>query len=618
MREIFRGDLVNVQKALSYLAYTHRFDDTFIQPFINKYKDKNFYTYRCYINDKGNFVLERNSFKYYLKDEVFKGMVERQKEYMNWDGKAVIPNFVVNSTTDRPRRVDKRKLARHRYKTLLERVNNQRYNSIQNNIENIYIKNEKIIIKSYKEIYYICNTKIRRVDLSKIDTDFKIWIAHMLINPFERGSSKITNFNYITNDIYTELCKKDALMNYQNNPLYDWDEREGNSYKRFMPLTKNQIQDYKDTIASYFPLLHYVNFLINNNVLNSFTQESELPSYLKKKIATNYEIPCLRRDDLYFIVKAENPVLNMSDNHNILDSYSLCKTLKLQDVNIIKKFIDSRVGLNDFTIKEVKLYYKYLKAYYEGKVKNIELLLFTRLTEGSKPYVEVPRNTTVQPINSLSIEYQVRDSLQMFYKAMMLRRYVKDKPFKKLDMTYLIKNSLKDIHDTLAQISRDDIAVLNYKNFDEVNDYEKYEKEVGDQKFLMPRNSCELIRLADIMRNCVASYQDNIMRKSSIIVYGTSSDEIINYIREGEGNLTDLTNKLEANQIPSPACIELGERANYSWDYRVDETTEKTKELKVIQCYGRHNRKLSTLNNTLATACSTYFSDVKARPLSNI
>ena len=622
MRDIFRGDLVSAEKALSCLAYKNRFDNDFIQPFINKYKNKKFYTYRCYVNDKGSLILERNWFKYYLRDEVFNRTLSEAKKRLGWTSEEKEPQLnLVYEPLNGARRVDKRKLAQQRYERLLQAINLRRYDPIPYNIENIYIKNEKIVIKSCDEIYYICNKKIRRVNFKKLDSDFKVRIANIIINPFDF----VNSFNYITNDIYTDICRQDAIMDYQNNPLYsDWeigDIERHHSYKNYMPLTKRQIEDYKKTITSYFPLLNYMNVLIRNNVLNSFTQESELPNYLKKKIATNYMVPELYRGELEFIVKDENPVINAYDNYDILDSYSLCKNLKLKDINVIKKFIDARIGLSDIPFKEVKVYFKYLKDYYEGKVKNVELLLFNRITEAtedaSRTAYTIHGNRC--KVDKLSINYAVKDALRMFKTAVNLRKYVKDKPFKKLDMTYLVKNSLKDVHDTLSQISRDDIAVLNYKNFDEVNDYEKYEKEVGSQKFLMPRNSCELIRLADIMRNCVASYQNNIMRKSSIIVYATNNDEIINYIRNGEGDLKDLTNKLEADKIPSPACIEIAERATYAWDYLNNEsTTDKTKELKVIQCYGRHNRKLSTLNNSLATACYTYFGDVKVRTISNI
>ena len=616
MKDIFKGDLISAQKALNCLAYKNRFSDEFIQPFINKYKDKKFYTYRCYINDKGNLILERNWFKYYLKDNYFTELVERQKDMMGWKTDENRSDIVTAHTINGIKRFNKKRLAELRYESLLKRINCKRYELNEENIENIYIKNEKIIVKSYKEVYYICNRKIRRVDLSKLDSDFKIWIAKMLINPFEISNNKINNFNYITNEIYTEICRKDAIMDYQNNPLYsDWyqpDITAYNSYGKYMPFTKNQILEYKNTIANYFPLIQYTNYLFRNNFLNSFTQEFELPTYLKKTIATNFKTPKLSKDNLEFLVQDETPVINKSDNHDILDAYSLCKALKLKDVNIIKKFINSRIGLNDVNYKEVKLYYKYLQKYYTGKVKNIELLLFNRLADN-----DLNGNVAVaQGRYNRVIDNNVRDSLQMFYKAITFRRYIKDKPFKKLDIDYLITHSLKDIHDTLSQISRDDTTVLHYQNFDEVNDYETFEKEVGNQKFLMPRNSCELVRLADIMRNCVASYQSNIMRKFSIIVYGTNNDEIINYIRNGEGDLKDLTNKLEANQIPSPACIEIAERPSGYWYDRG--TTDETTELKVIQCYGRHNRTLSTLNNDLANACSTYFEDVKARLISTI
>ena len=171
---------------------------------------------------------------------------------------------------------------------------------------------------------------------------------------------------------------------------------------------------------------------------------------------------------------------------------------------------------------------------YEGKVKNIELLLVNRL--------DFNRDNQI-----------CLDSIRMFYDALRCREEYPDKFFKKLDYEYLLKNSLKDIHDKLSLITRDDKIAMKYKEYNIEKDLPIFEKEIEGYQFLMPRNSAEIIRLADIMHNCVASYDDKMANGSSKIVYACNNQDVINYIKTGEGDYEQEVISLQ----PLPGHLQL-------------------------------------------------------------
>ena len=589
MKEIFTGDLINVEKALHCIAYKKLLSDEFVEKFINKYKNRKFYTYRCYISDKNSLVLEKNEFKFYLKDDAFNDILTKRKNSV------VKPNF--------QNKLQYSKDMKHYYNTLVSSVNWDKYvMGDENLIQNIYIRTQKIVVKSANEIYFINGRKIRRINLKNLQKYNYDWISYLLCDPISICTlGNLTSYNRLTKTIYSEIFMDKILdkLDLTGGNIYYKNENFYNN--SFTNISEEQYNLYMTEISKFFPLLKYTNqpFKSVGNNINCFSQENEIPSYVKKKIATNYVQPILNANDIEFVVTYSDPKFNYNDNQQILCRYGICKYLGLKDINVIKKFLDLSISTGELQYNggALKLYYTYLKKYYKGKVKNIELLLFNRLNElMDKRY------------------FILYDSLRMFQNAILVRRRNKDKPFKNLDMNYLIKNGLNDIHDTLSQISRDDNNILNYKDFDVVNDYEKYESTINGYQFLMPHNSSELIRLADIMKNCVASYQSNILDKRSIIVYATNNDEIIDYIKNGNGDIKDLTIRLEKNDIPSPACIELREKhvAMYAFDGSpvVPPTTKE--ELQVNQCYGRHNNKLEKINSDLYTICNEYFNNLNA------
>jgi len=585
MRDIFRGDLINVEKALHCIAYKKHFSDEFVEKFIKKYKNKKLYTYRCYISDKNSLVLEKNDFRYYLKDDAFNEILKDKKTSIRK------PDYQNNRQYFKDMKCY--------YNRLVSNINYDKYIIADENlIQNIYIRTQKIIVKGPNEVYFINGKKIRRINLKKSQNNNQQWINYVLFEPIDHWHNNLTNYNSLTRNIYSEIfmdkildkldLTKDTLP-YKNENFYN---------NNLIDLSDEQINLYQNEISKFFPLVKYTKepFKIVGNEINCFSQENEIPSYIKKKIATNYVQPKLQIKDIEFIVSYSNPKFNYVNNQEILCRYGVCKYIGLKDINIIKQFLDLDISKSElqYSGNSLKLYYNYLKKYYKGKLKNIEVLLLNRLKE-------------LTDTNHCTLF----DSLRMFQRAILVRRRYKDKPFKHLDMDYLLKNGLRDIHDTLSQISRDDTNILNYKVFDDVSNYEKYEFTINGYQFLMPRNSSELIRLADIMKNCVASYQLNILYKTSIIVYATDNAEIIDYIRNNIGDIKDLTSRLEKDDIQSPACIEL--REQHVLEYKSDESSNSSaEELNVTQCFGRHNHSLQKVNPNLYTTCEKYFNNLNA------
>ena len=508
----------------------------FTQKMALKYpEEEKRYALSIYLNDKNNLILEKNTLRIYLKDPVFEKVYDFAVE--------------VNEKPDVFRRVNQFRYMRGMLK--------------EDKIESIYLKRHRIIITKDGRVYLSNGNKIRRVSKAQLTSYTGSYIARVLWNPY---CSEFNELNSLTRHALDSLYFGKDLRAYRVCLESAVIENKGKYYEE---------------MKARLPMVYYLrawqspyhDFLVPN---------PDLPTYVKKLFAEE------SKPDAHLFCESI-----AGKNERVLKAYRLSKSLKFKNVDAIRAIIekfkeDEFYGWRDMTV-ELKTYYKHLSELYEGKVKNIEMLLVNRLDFKN-------HNQTCV------------DSIHMFYDALRLRAEYPDKKFKKLDMEYLLKNSLNDIHNELSLISRDDKITLKYKEYNLEKDLPIFEKEVDGYQFLMPRNSGEIIRLAEIMHNCVASYDDRMADGSSKIIYACNNQDVINYIKTGEGNYTILNTAIEDGVIPAPACIEIG-YAHYYNVFSLDEENEDTLEMR--QCYAPHNRRLDHNNPELKTICDKYFESVK-------
>ena len=571
MISIFKGFEFNVVRGIACYCERNHVPSEIYSSIVSGYNaNDNRLLYECYINNKGNLVLSKNEFRIYLDDKTYNQLYEE-------NSKQAVYCLDYNNNTEFLPGFNNVRVDNLPYSAIKERINNKRP-QYTNNIKSIYIKNQKIIITPKRTVYFVNGKKIRRVSKKELNWHSGSFITDCIANP---EMSTFFKYNEITGDALRTQSYH-HISNMYGGDIYH--------------IKEHDLMQYYTYIGNYFPLVNYLRYNARGHSINVLSDDLSLPTYVKKKLIA----PESKSYYDYGI-----------NNESVLKAYKICKYLKLKDLNIINKFINfykecfTGYGRDTaYSCKNICLYYKYLKMYYTGKVKNLELLLFNRL------YFDIKSKNS----------FKNTDALRMLTKAIRIRNRYPDKKFKKLDMEYLIKHSLSDIHDTLSIISRDDTLIENYKEFD-MSNRGLFEKTVNNYKFLMPENSSELTRLADIMRNCVASYQANILNGSSIIVYGTDNMEVLDYIKNGNGDLQDLSKRLENNEILSPACIEINLRkipsirtvdyvSLYDSNKIPNIIDEDNYELILRQCYGRHNRHVDELNPNLEVACQNYFMNI--------
>lgn len=592
MQTIFKGFEFNVkQSILEYCQYNRIPNGLLMSQHYSVYDVRPLF--ECYINDKGNLIISKNEFRFYLNDNLY------QKLYQNHcrEKRALFPvDFDFTNPSSTPFEVIDLK-----YPEIKAKIDAERYLH-PNELKSIYVRNQKIVITPDRKIYFVNGRKIRRVSNKELNWIGGSFIRRGITDP---RHSFLANWNAVT----TDIVGKHYLVNH-NKPINNMATFPDADYyyKDLFWMQENQVKAYYDVIVNYFPLLSYLRHDRKGSRINALSDPNLVPNYVKKE---------------FLDPNARNAVNGCYDhpdkNQHMLYGYGVCKRLKITDINVIRKFLTLYKSVSDYDIysgysfKSITHYYQYLKQYYEGKVKNIELLLANRLCYNKTDY-----DTT----------HKYVDSLYMFNKALKIRKDNPDKKFKALPMEYLIKHSLKDIHDTLSTIARDDNLALNFKEFD-MGKRNKYERDVNGYKFLMPENNMELSRLSEIMKNCVAGYDWRIERGESIIVYATDNDDVINYIKNGEGDINYLTTKMEDDEILSPACIELNEELKvveesnpgisdlYLPNYNkpcnfVNYIKEKCDNTDLIlrQCYARHNNHVDEKNPNLNEACQQYFTNI--------
>ena len=256
----------------------------------------------------------------------------------------------------------------------------------------------------------------------------------------------------------------------------------------------------------------------------------------------------------------------------------------VKDTNAIKTIINALI-LHDgdqemrcVSIDKYSLnYYKALKKFYKNTNVNPDMVFANRIMYNKK---------------DTNLYYTIADCIHMHYNVMLNRRFYKDKDLIALDKD-MYKMSIVNLHNYLAKVIRNDHAKINYREYDNsVNSY--LEKEIEGYKFILPRTSLEVARMADIFQNCVAGYATRIS-EDEIIMYATNRKDIIDYIQNDIGDYHKIRESL--TEIDMPLCIEI-RKNRYGNGFL---HTER-ESLEVIQNY--------TLNNKLPYGKLQYISNL--------
>lgn len=223
--------------------------------------------------------------------------------------------------------------------------------------------------------------------------------------------------------------------------------------------------------------------------------------------------------------------------------------LELKDTNVILSFVKN-TSIPTYDILKAKKYFKKLKKFYKNTSNNPEVVLYKRFA------------------SSNNFNYYI---FGMLDEEMIIERKYKD-----VDISYLsdswYKLPLKDLHDRLSKLLRGNRAIIDKIDFSYSSNVLDFQRKIDDYEFILPKNSIELVRLAQVMNNCVAGYNTYIQNGSSIIVYACKNQKVKNFILSGESFNDDLKRM-------NTVCIELS-------PYEIDSR-------KIVrQYYGYSNRSV--------------------------
>jgi len=234
-------------------------------------------------------------------------------------------------------------------------------------------------------------------------------------------------------------------------------------------------------------------------------------------------------------------LLSLKKTNTALLGYFTALEIKLTDINVIRNFC--LIYSRDISSHSLKKYYNQLCIYYANKNENIDLIFYNR--------IKILFDNTKK--NSLKRKL-AQDSLSMVNQVFSNRSRFPGKNLQPLKPN-LLKKGLDDMHNYLSRIVRDDLAKIYYKEYTFYN-FSKFEKNVDGYHFLMPKNSLELARIATIFDNCVAGYNLKIKSSSENIIYGTPSQEMIDYIQNDIGDPIIIRKKMKEEK-QYPVCIEI-------------------------------------------------------------
>lgn len=178
-------------------------------------------------------------------------------------------------------------------------------------------------------------------------------------------------------------------------------------------------------------------------------------------------------------------------NPNSLIAYSILKKAGFKDKNVMVNILNT-VEL-DRIVRANETFICFMNEYLQKK----------------------PETSAAGFINKAHARYYF-DTLDMFseYRKHIAKPIVDD----------IIEDGLTEYnHDVLAKLSQiieNDHIIFNYNDTDL-----KYECEIGEYKFIIPRRTEDLIQLGIDMKNCVASYCKNVIEKKSLMVCAEKSGE---------------------------------------------------------------------------------------------
>ena len=463
-------------------------------------------------------------------------------------------NLVLSITEIYPVFTDKRfKELVANYKKRIEEINQRDYTCYRTERERINAKrmDKQVQLETFnyqKKDKYLCPEGIE---------DYKIKSKRLI---FKSPTELYYTNTGIIRRINIEKKGKQIISFFIQSLLesfFFWDEKQAKTFdSRIL-----------DAISMYYPNLKFFLSNFDTSKINplqlltlSFEMpNSTLPKYIIKEVQEDGELNCQK-----------------------LRIYFSCYNAGIKDINVIKQFVQ-----NGFSIEDTDVYYYHLlKKYYKGKNENVDLIFLNRIKPLFKRWDEDSRKAT--------------DSIRMLGQVFRRRRgKYKNKlaPLKE----GLLKKSLIDMHDYLSATVRQDIAKINYREYDMKNQ-DEFEHEVDGYNFILPRNSLEVARMADIFQNCVAGYASRINEKE-IILYATNTNEVTNYVRNAVGDPKIIREHIVSSGN-YPACIEI------SKSYETNKDTGEVIIHKILQ-------QNYTLNNhrpekELAAVTEKYFNMIGA------
>lgn len=325
-----------------------------------------------------------------------------------------------------------------------------------------------------------------------------------------------------------------------------------------------------EILCDYIPNLKYVNE--NIGIIEKFS----IKSIIQYTCMDNfYDNPMPK-----FIIKL------LKDKQMLFDGYYVYRKLNFKDINIAKKFCINQFesDVKEYNVDKYKKYYDMLKDYYKDKNENVDLIFYNRLKSSNM----IEANKKID--NWYSKKQSGKDSIEMLIQAFNNRKKYPDKDLIPLKSD-ILKKKLYEIHNYLSKIIRNDSAKINYRKYN-LEEFPKFEKKVKNYNFLMPRDSFELARLADVFDNCVASYS-RFISKNDVVVYATDSNEMIEYVKNNVGDVEEIKKQLKIEQR-YPACIEICK-------------DDETNKYFVNQNYTFHNQNLPTKIKNITNA---YFKSI--------
>ena len=275
-------------------------------------------------------------------------------------------------------------------------------------------------------------------------------------------------------------------------------------------------------------------------------------------------------------------VLNQIKNKDSLNKYLFYRdNIGIKDINVLNKIATlSKMPTKLGKINFLKIYYNELKKYYKDKNENVDLIFYNRVKN--------------------SFDYnssEAKDSLRML--SLIIHNRKKEQKVKLRTFDYkILKKDLIEMHDYLARLVRNDVALLNYKKY-EFSFSKQIEKRYENYNFLIPKNNIELARIADLFDNCVAGYVNKI-NEYDFVLYATNSEDFINYVKNEKGNPDSIREKLDS-EGETPACIEIIR------EVQKDENGKKFYQRKCVQARSFHNM---ALNSKTRKVIKSYFKDI--------